>query len=184
MKFDSQTSTVLFIGAPSTGKTSVINALKEKAFVCFEEISRQVTQDARDEGIEHLFREQPLLFSEKLLEGRIRQYLSAKALNQSPVFIDRGLPDITAYLDMIKENYPDKFSQANDEYRYDKVFWFPFWEDIYTSDEERYEDLKLAKTIEKYLIKSYKSLGYNLIEMPKSDIDARLDFLLSHLNLK
>ncbi|RRO22171.1 AAA family ATPase [Flavobacteriaceae bacterium 14752] len=184
MKFDSQTSIVLFIGAPSTGKTSVINALKEKAYICYEEISRQVTQEARDEGIEHLFREQPLLFSEKLLEGRIRQFLSAKALNQSLVFIDRGLPDITAYLDMIKMPYPDKFSQANREYRYDKVFWFPFWEDIYTSDEERYEGRQLAKTIEKYLLKSYRALNYDLIEMPKSGIDERLDFLLSHLNLK
>jgi len=177
-------STVLFIGAPSTGKTSVIEALKEKGYICFEEISRQVTQEARDEGIEHLFREKPLLFSEKLLEGRIRQFLSAKTLNQSPVFIDRGLPDITAYLNMINQDFPEKFNIANKIYRYDKVFWFPFWEDIYTSDKERYEDKTLAQNIENYLINSYKSLNYDLIEIPKLNIEDRLNFILSHLNLK
>ncbi|QTY26833.1 AAA family ATPase [Flavobacterium sp. CS20] len=184
MIFDSQTSIVLFIGAPSTGKTSVINALKDKGYTCYDEISRQVTQEARDEGVEHLFREQPLLFSEKLLNGRIHQFLSAKALNQSPIFIDRGLPDITAYLDMIKMHYPEKFKLANEKYRYDKVFWFPFWKNIYTSDEERYEDEQLAKNIETHLIKSYKSLDYDLIEMPHSDIEDRLNFLMSHLKLK
>ncbi|TKS56085.1 AAA family ATPase [Mesohalobacter halotolerans] len=180
---DFNVSKILFMGAPSTGKTSLINALKGKGFVCYEEISRQVTQEARDEGIEHLFLEQPLLFSEKLLEGRIRQFLSANSVEQSPVFIDRGLPDITAYLDMIKKPYPERFNNANQEYRYDIVFWFPFWEDIYTADEERYENLNLAKTIEKYLLKSYKMYNYDLIEMPKSSLEERLNFLLSYLNL-
>lgn len=184
MKYDSNVTTILFIGAPSTGKTSVINALKAKGYVCYEEISRQVTQEARDEGIEHLFLENPLLFSEKLLEGRIRQFLSANAINQSPVFIDRGLPDITAYLDMVKKPYPDRFKKANQEFRYDKVFWFPFWEDIYTSDKERYENLSLAKTIEKYLLESYKTHHYDLIEIPKSSIDERLNFILNNLDLK
>lgn len=184
MRTDSNASTILFIGAPSTGKTSIINALKKRGYWCYEEISRQVTREARDEGIEHLFLEKPLLFSEKLLEGRINQFLSAKEKNHFPVFIDRGLPDITAYLDMIETPYPDRFRQANQKYRYDKVFWFPFWEDIYISDEERYEDLKLSITIEKHLIESYKKYDYDLIKMPKSSIDKRLSFILSHLDFK
>ena len=46
-----KSSTALLIGAPSTGKTSVLQELEQKGFICFEEISRQVTQEARDEGI-------------------------------------------------------------------------------------------------------------------------------------
>lgn len=176
-------SIILFIGAPSTGKTSVINHLNKKGFVCYEEISRQVTQEARDEGIEHLFRENPLLFSEKLLEGRIRQYLSAQAIKNQVVFVDRGLPDITAYLDMVNTTYSEKFEEANHQYRYDKVFWFPVWEAIYKSDKERYEDFELAKNIEKYLIESYKSLNYDLIKVPKLSVESRVDFILSYLKL-
>jgi predicted ATPase len=174
---------VLFIGAPSTGKTSMIDAFKSKGFVCFEEISRQVTQEARDEGIDHLFKREPLLFSEKLLEGRIRQYLSARSIDK-PVFIDRGLPDITAYLDMFDISYPRNFLEANNRYRYDKVFWFPVWEAIYAQDSERYENVELAKTIENHLLNAYKSLDYNITEVPKMPVEDRLHFLLTHLNLK
>ena len=176
-----ETLIILLIGAPSTGKTSVIQYLKNKGFICFEEISRKVTQEARDEGIDHLFKEEPLLFSEKLLEGRIRQFLSAKNIQNKKVFIDRGLPDITAYLDMVNMPYPQKFIDANSLYRYDKVFWFPIWEKIYTSDNERYEDIKLAEKIEKYLLESYKSLDYNLIEVPKLSVHQRAEFMLSHI---
>lgn len=175
-----KSSTILLIGAPSTGKTSVIKFLENKGFACFEEISRKVTQKARDKGIDHLFKEEPLLFSEKLLDGRIRQFLSAKNLKNQKVFIDRGLPDVTAYLDMVKMPYPQKFIEANTRYKYDKVFWFPIWEKIYKSDNERYEDLELAQKIEKYLLKSYKSLGYDLIEVPKLPIQQRAEFVLSH----
>lgn len=177
-------STVLLIGAPSTGKTSVLNELKNRGHICFEEISRQVTQEARDEGIEHLFRKNPLLFSEKLLDGRIRQFLSAKNLDAKKVFIDRGLPDITAYLDMVNTNYPKAFTEANLQYKYDTVFWFPVWKSIYALDNERYEDVTLAKKIENHLLKSYQSLGYDLIEVPKLSINKRTEFILSELKLK
>lgn len=179
-----KSSTALLIGAPSTGKTSVLQELEQKGFICFEEISRQVTQEARDEGIEHLFKKEPLLFSEKLLDGRIRQFLSAQSYGDQTVFIDRGLPDITAYMDMVRVSYPEKFSEANHQYRYDVVFWFPVWKRIYKSDKERYEDFDLAQNIENHLIESYQSLGYDLIEVPKLSVDKRVEFILSHLKLK
>lgn len=183
-KMKDKAITVLLVGAPSTGKTSILNKLHQQGFICFEEISRQVTQEARDEGIEHLFKENPLLFSEKLLDGRIRQFLSAQNFEGQSVFIDRGLPDITAYLEMVNVPYSQKFVDANINYRYDVVFWFPVWEHIYTYDDERYEDFELSKTIEKNLLNSYKSLSYKLIEVPKAPINKRVDFILSHLNLK
>lgn len=179
-----KSSTALLIGAPSTGKTSVLQELEKKGFICFEEISRQVTQEARDEGIEHLFKEKPLLFSEKLLEGRIRQFLSAQSYDAKTVFIDRGLPDITAYMNMVDVPYPKKFSEANRQYCYDVVFWFPVWKRIYESDKERYEDFDLAQNIENHLLESYQSLGYDLVKVPKLSIEKRVEFILSHLNIK
>ena len=55
---------VVIAGGPGTGKTSIINHLKERGFLCFDEISRQVTLQARKDGIEQLFLTEPLLFSE------------------------------------------------------------------------------------------------------------------------
>jgi predicted ATPase len=176
-----QPKIVLLIGAPSTGKTSVLNTLHTNGYKCFEEISRQIFQEARKQGYENVFKENPLLFSEKLLEGRQKQFISAKKTKAEFVFIDRGLPDITAYLDMVKTKYPQKFDQANQAFKYDHIFLFPLWRDIYSSDNERYEDFQLSKKIEKHLINSYIKLGYDLIRIPKIDVEARANFILSHL---
>ena len=171
----------MLIGAPSTGKTSVLNALKQSGYTCYDEISRQVTLEARKEGIEHLFKEEPLLFSEKLLEGRIQQFKDSKAKPDEWVFLDRGLPDITAYMDMVNQTFPEKFELANRSYIYDKVFWFPVWDAIHQQDNERYEDLELAIEIEKYLLKWYKMYNYTLIEVPKTSIQGRVEFIISNL---
>ena len=58
---------VVLIGGPSSGKTTLIEALKEKGHTCYPEISREVIREAQEQGIEQLFLEKPLLFSELLL---------------------------------------------------------------------------------------------------------------------
>ncbi len=173
--------TALLIGAPSTGKTSVINELASRGYKCYEEISRQVTLEARAEGIEHLFKEDPLLFSEKLLHGRIQQFKESSSITSEWTFLDRGLPDITAYMQMVNQPFPEKFHIANREHVYDKVFWFPVWKDIHFVDNERYEDFDTACVIEEHLLRSYKYYNYDIIEVPKTNISSRIEFILSEL---
>ncbi|PHR94676.1 MAG: ATPase, partial [Leeuwenhoekiella sp.] len=62
---------IVLIGGPATGKTTLLNALRSRGYQCLEEVSRQVTQAAQQEGVEQLFLTEPLLFSDKLLETRI-----------------------------------------------------------------------------------------------------------------
>lgn len=169
----------LLIGGPSTGKSTVLEALTDQGYWCFPEISREVTLEARQLGIEHLFLNEPLKFSEMLLKGRIKQFEDAEALDTHQVFIDRGIPDVTAYMDHFDEDYPSEFSDANKNYRYDNVFLFPIWDDIYTQDNERFEDLELAQSLQDALIKTYKDLDYKLIEVPKADIHRRIEFILN-----
>jgi predicted ATPase len=87
-----KTRKIAIIGGPSTGKTTLINALKSDGYYCMEEISRQITIDAQKKGIEQLFLEDPLLFSQQLLIGRQNQFNQADSLKQDLVFFDRGLP--------------------------------------------------------------------------------------------
>ena len=55
---------VVLIGGPSSGKTTLIKKLKENGYACYPEVSREVIKEAQENGIEQLFLEQPLLFSE------------------------------------------------------------------------------------------------------------------------
>ena len=57
---------IVITGGPGTGKTTIIDAFIEQGYACFPEISRQITLEAKKEGIEQLFLERPLLFSELL----------------------------------------------------------------------------------------------------------------------
>ncbi|MFA5556700.1 MAG: ATP-binding protein [Flavobacteriaceae bacterium] len=175
-----QKEIVLLIGGPGTGKSTLVNILSKRGYVCYPEISRQVILEAQRQGIDQLFLEQPLLFSQKLLEGRINQYKSALNENENIVFIDRGIPDVLAYMHYIGDtDYPDNFDTACKEHKYTKLFILPIWDEIYSSDNERYENLEQAKQIQEYLIKTYEDLGYHLIEVPKDTPEKRADFILS-----
>ena len=175
-----QKDIVLLIGGPGTGKSTLIDVLSKRGYVCYPEISRQVVLEAQQQGIDQLFLEKPLLFSQKLLVGRIKQYQSAIEEKESIVFIDRGIPDVLAYMHYIGDtNYPDIFDNACKEHKYTKLFILPIWEEIYESDNERYENLEQAKQIQEYLIRTYEDLGYQLIEVPKDTPQKRADFVLS-----
>ena len=72
-----QKEIIVIIGGPGTGKSSIIDGLIAKGYCCYPEISREVTLEAKKQGIEQLFLENPLLFSELLLEGRKKQFKNA-----------------------------------------------------------------------------------------------------------
>ena len=61
---------IVLTGGPSTGKTAIIQALEAQGQLCMQEISREVTRAARQQGIEQLFVSDPLAFSEALFAGK------------------------------------------------------------------------------------------------------------------
>jgi len=173
---------IVITGGPGTGKTSIINELKERDYKCLEEISRQVTLKAREDGIEQLFLEKPLLFSELLLEGRKEQFDEAISYDSKLVFLDRGIPDVLAYMDYIGDSYPEPFKNACKENMYDQVFILAPWQDIYISDSERYESFEQAIVIHDHLLKTYSTYGYDLIDVPFESVTKRTDFILNCIN--
>ena len=174
---------IVITGGPGTGKSSIINHLKQRGFLCYDEISRQVTLQARKDGIEQLFLTKPLLFSKKLLESRKQQFLKASNETTNTVFLDRGLPDVLAYMDFIGDDYPHHFVEACNAHKYDYVFILAPWQEIYTSDNERYENFEQAIEIHHHLLKTYMRFGYQLIDVPFERIEKRSDFILEVLNL-
>ena len=175
------TKKVIITGAPGTGKSTLINSLIEKDYYCFEEISRALILDAQKQGIEQLFLANPLKFSELLLKGRQEQFESANHSEANLIFFDRGIPDILAYLDYAKIEYPNHFIDVCKSSKYDVVFILNPWEAIYKSDNERYENFNQAQEVHKHLVNTYNSYGYNLIKVPFSTPSSRIDFILNHL---
>lgn len=172
---------IVITGGPGSGKTSLILAMEHSGRKVMHEISREVTKRAQAEGIEQLFLTDPILFSQKLLKGRLEQFQNLEHSHQKIVFYDRGMPDVTSYLDYIHANYPAEFDEMCLKNRYDAVFILPPWKHIYSQDGERYETFEAAEKIFEYLLSGYKKYNYKVLEVPPGAVSQRQDFILTTL---
>src|SRR5690606_12698442 len=112
---------------------------------------------------------------------REQQFIKANNSKSELVFFDRGIPDVYAYLNFLKSDYPAHFINKCNEYLYHKVFILPPWEEIYTSDNERYESFEQAVEIYYHLKKAYKEIGYKIITVPFGTIEDRTNYILNSL---
>jgi predicted ATPase len=172
---------VVITGGPGTGKSTIIDELISRGYSCMKEISREITLEARANGTEQLFLTQPLLFSELLLKGRENQFNKTNKLEEDLVFFDRGIPDIPAYMNYIGIDYPKIYMEKSIACSYDHVFLMPPWEEIYISDNERYESFEQALAIHNHLERTYKGLNYNVVEVPTGPVINRTNFILDCL---
>ena len=97
------------------------------------------------------------------------------------VFLDRGIPDVLAYMNFIGDTYPDTFINVCENHKYDQVFILAPWQEIYISDSERYESFDQAIEIHQHLINTYSKFGYHLIDVPFESVKKRTDFILNSI---
>lgn len=174
------TKKIVITGGPGTGKSSIINGLINRGFFCLEEISRQITLDARKDGTDQLFLTNPLLFSQRIINARHQQFLDAANSSKNLVFFDRGMPDVLAYMNFIGDTYPNEFTQLCQGHTYDAAFVLKPWKAIFKSDSERYENFDQAVQIHDHLIDTYSKFNYQLNDVPFGTIDERIDYILNH----
>lgn len=176
---------ILLCGAPSSGKTTIVNALIEKGYYCKCEISREIIQEAQQNGIANPFLEDPEAFDSKLLEGRIQQFqLDTSEQKHDYIFYDRGIIDNVAYMNYAIQRIPDTFDRAVRTHLYDHIFLFEPWKKIHIVDAERYESFEIAQKIDsafKTILEAYQ-LAYT--KVPFNSIENRILFILETLKAK
>jgi len=170
----------IITGAPGTGKTAIINALMQKGYSCAEEISREIIAEQLIIGGDILPWKDQIAFENHIANLRKEQYLNSS--ENKNYFFDRSSVDCIAYLKANKLRVTTEITQITKQCVYNKlVFITPIWKKIYINDSERIEDIKSAINIEKSLIETYKSLGYNLVKVPKISVSERVNFILSKI---
>ncbi len=179
---------IVITGAPGTGKTSIIKNLEASSYFCYHEVIRDFTLEATKDSEDTTFVSNPLTFvkdpfefNTKILKGRIDQYLQSQQQDESTIFFDRAIPDVLAYMDFFNQKYSPDFIEACEKYRYNTVFLLPPWEEIYVSDNERFESFDEAKQIHYHLEKTYRAYQYNVELVPFGPVKERIDFILNSI---
>ena len=167
-------------GAPSTGKSTVIKLLSEQ-HLTFPEAARKVIQQQLYLNSNKV----PWLDNYEFSKLVVQQQIEDHSVISTPTFYDRGVPDVIAYLKHFKQdNLIAEFMSTAYEYRYaQQVFLMPPWEIIYQNDVERKESFEDAVSINKEIIDTYRTLNYEIVEVPFVNSTERVKFILDQINL-
>lgn len=165
-------------GAPCSGKTTVLNSLKEMGYEVIGEVARTYIDKLIAEGLTiRDIRKDETRFQNNVLDQKykLEEYIDKDKL----VFFDRGIPDSYAYFKFlgIKDEKLLRKSLVNN---YKKVFILepcPYKKD-YARTESEEDQIKLHELIQE----AYKISGAEIINVPifetKKD---RVDFVLNNL---
>lgn len=165
-------------GGPSSGKSTLIDALERAGYARSIEAGRGIIQQQVLIGGRALPWDDRILFSELMLCWEMRSYRMAQH-SAGRVFFDRGVPDVLGYLRLIGHSVPSHMQKAVETFRYnDRVFVAPPWREIFGQDRERKQDFDEAVRTYDSLVATYSEYGYKLIELPCVSVEERLRFVL------
>lgn len=160
-------------GGLGTGKTSVISALAGEVETVAEP-ARELIAEHRAATGETTLDDRPETFVTRLIERSVENYGS---ISQGIAVFDRGLPDCAAYAAVYGLDTRPAL-EASGRYRYDSpVFVAPPWEEIYTTDDMRRATFDEAKAFHAAVVAAYERSGYEMVELPRATVEARVDFM-------
>lgn len=175
----------ILTGGPNTGKTTMINMLSRQHPVCHE-VARQIIYEELDKQ-KHNPTYTPILPSNNLINFQYlvldRQIKTEPKTVSRPTFLDRSLLDGLAYLK--SENIFDQYLseliyKTMSESTYKTAFLLHPNPNHKTNRERRESKLK-SYNIHQCIIEVYQSYGFDLIHVPWSKKDKRLEHILSHI---
>lgn len=165
-------------GAPSSGKTTIIDLLKDKSCNVVHEMARIYLNEEMQKGktLEEI-RKNEVNFQEKVLDLKI-DYEKDLPKNEV-IFFDRAIPDSYAYLKLYGVSDDSLLKKSLNNSHYKKVFLLDFLE--YKKDYARIETQEQQKQIHDLLRESYNKTNADIIEVPIMSPKERVEFILSHL---
>ncbi|WP_420877946.1 AAA family ATPase [Rosenbergiella australiborealis] len=121
-------------------------------------------------------------FSELMLSWELRSWHLAVD-SKHPYFFDRGIPDITGYLTTCDIPIPKHIEKAISLFRYARtVFIAPPWKGIFIQYAERKQSYRESVKTFDAMVECYNRYKYELIELPRTRVEERAEFILSSLD--
>ena len=173
---------IVVTGGPGSGKSTLIDALERAGFGRTLEAGRGIIQEQVAIGGRPLPWIDPALFAEMMLVWEMQSYRAAEQ-RAGTIFFDRGVPDVAGYLRPMQLPVPEHVKKASEIFRYHaRVLIAPPWEEIFRQDRERKQDFGEAVRTYEALATTYAELGYQLVELPRANVEARVQFVRQMLD--
>jgi predicted ATPase len=164
-------------GGPGAGKTTLLAALGRAGYAVVPEASRALIQEQMALGSGLVPWRDLGGFAELARARMVAQHAAAGGL-AGPVFFDRGLPDLLAYLEVAGQPVPTHIRAAVAAHAYQPpVFLAPPWPEIYVNDAERWQTFAEAEALYHALRRTYQALGYPVLDLPRAPVAARVAFV-------
>lgn len=172
----------IFTGGPGSGKTTLLAALADRGYQVMPEVGRaiiQIEQIVLDSEVLPWKNKQ--LFYEAMLAQSVSDYHNCS--KEKVVLWDRGIIDSIGYavLEKLDINV-QHLAQAKALAYQHTVFILPPWEEIYTQDKERKQDIALAIQTYEAMKETYQQMGYTLVEVSKGTIEERVNWVVEVLS--
>jgi predicted ATPase len=163
-------------GGPGAGKTTILNALAERGYICAAESARVIIRERLASGLPP---RPPLAqFGHEILQRDIVSYRETR-ITDHPVFFDRGIVDALRMLDRQQAISLGEVAEYVRSFPYNEVvLLMPPWKAIYRTDSERDQTFAEAVQVFEGLRTWYARWGYETIEVPRTAIAHRVNFIL------
>ena len=172
-----QTNWYVITGAPSSGKTTLINQLAAAGYSIAPEIAREyIKQFLSANHTLNDIRHDTRQLQRGILAIALKRERHLK--KDQLIFFDRGTTDSLGYFNYYNLEVPH-ITAACRHKRYKKIFYCHQLPLEY--DSVRIEDNLSAKKIGELIYKNYLQLDYQLIELPAVSIEERMNIILTHI---
>jgi predicted ATPase len=170
---------VVITGGPGSGKSTLLEALRRAGWRTSDEVGRRIIKEQVAISGRALPWVDPQLFAEMMLSWEMRSYAAAQSERSGTVFFDRGIPDVLGYLSLVGLPIPPHVRKAASLFRYNRrVFVAPHWPEIFAQDRERKQTQEEAERTHNAMVATYTACGYELLEIPRESVEARVRFIL------
>ncbi len=171
-------------GGPGVGKTTLLNELQNRGMITVPEVARELIKGQQEIDGEALPWKNKKRYMELMFQRSVVSFEKAVYdFNRSePVFFDCGFLDALCYAALEGIPIDQEIKALSETLRYNtNVFILPPWKDIYGTDAQRKQDWNEAVFAYNKMIQTYRGYQYNLIEVPKTSVEERADFILDHI---
>lgn len=173
-----KTNWCVITGAPSSGKTTLINALSIKGYRTEPEVARAHILYLLAKG-EHIraHNRGEIALQKEILNLKIKREIQLP--KQELIFFDRGMPDSLAYYRYYGLDENDILEKMN-HCRYKHVFYLEGLPLVI--DKIRLESEAEARLIGEHIYKAYSDLGYKPVSIPPVSVEQRINIILSEIS--